>query len=229
MNVFITGVTSGLGKALAREFLNKGYSVWGAGRRNLEESDKNFYYSVCDIGKEEEVGRVYGEMKNRNFVPDIVILNAAIMKDDLIPEFSYPIFKEIFNTNIFGAIKWIDVFLPLFLERKRGIFVAISSLSAYRPLNISKIAYPSSKAALSMAFRALRVHFTSSGLRFITFHIGRMEEKDGLIRVSYQKAAARIAKHLHFNKKSDVVDFPYIPTLITRISRFFPDTFIPKP
>lgn len=228
MNVFITGVVSGLGKMLAREFLDKGYRVWGVDIRKLENPQKNFYYSICDVTKSEDVNRVYEEMRSKDFIPDIVILNAGIMKDDMNYQFSCSIFKEVFTVNLFGVINWIDMFLPVFLKRKKGIFVAISSLSAYRAINFNKIAYPSSKAALSMVFQAFRFQLASSGLRFITFHIGRMKEKGKLLQISYQKAAKKIATHLYLSRKADVVDFPFIPTLLTKISKYFPDVFISR-
>ena len=228
MKVFITGVTSGLGKVLVKEFLNRGYRVWGIGRKHLEDSKENFCYSICDVSKEEDVKRVYEEMENKDFVPDIIILNAGMMKNDLISQFSYPVFKETFDINLFGAIKWIDVFLPLFLKRKKGTFAAISSLSAYRALVINKIAYPGSKAALSMVFEGFRLQVPSSGIRFITFHVGPMGEGRSLFQIGYQKAAEKIVNHLCRNKKNDVVNFPFIPTLITKISRFFPDGLLSK-
>lgn len=228
MNVFITGVTSGLGKELAKEFISKGYSVWGVGRTNLGSTEDKFHYSVCDVSKLEDVKRVYEEMKNKKFIPDMIILNAGIIRNDLTPEFSYSIFREMFNINLFGAVNWIDVFLSVFLKRKKGIFVAISSLSAYRPLVINKISYPSSKAALSMVFQAFRIQFASSALRFITFHIGPMQEKQTLFQITYQKAAEKIVKYLHLNRKADVIDFPFIPTVITKISKFFSDAFISR-
>lgn len=228
MNVFITGVTLGLGKELAGEFLHRGYTVWGVGRRYLKESKENFYYSVCDVSKDLDVKRVYEEMKNKNFVPDIIILNAGIMKNDLIPDFSYPIFKEVFDINLFGAINWIDIFLPIFLKNKRGIFAAISSLAAYRAVNINRIAYPGSKAALTMVFQALRVQFMSYPLRFITFQIGRMGERQTLLQVSYNETARKIVNHLSRNKKSDVVDFPFGHAILVKISKHLPDCILRK-
>lgn len=228
MNVFITGVTKGLGKALAGEFLNKGYSVWGVGRRYSEEHRENFYYSVCDVTRPEDVKRTYEEMRNKGFIPDIVILNAAIMEDDLAPEFSCDMFKKTFNINLFGSMNWIELFLPPILKKRGGTFVAISSLSAHQPLIINKVAYPSSKAALGMAFRTFRIRFVSSGLRFITFHIGPMGGEQKLFQISYEKAAKKIVKHLCLNRKSNVVNFPFIPTLITKVSRFLPDIFISR-
>jgi pentatricopeptide repeat protein len=228
MKVFISGVTSGLGRALAEEFSGQGHNVWGVGRRQPGASQENLHYSVCDVSKLEEVRRVYAEMRDKGFIPDIVILNAGIMKDDLIPEFSYSVFKETIDINLFGAINWIDVFLPIFLKRKRGTFVAISSLCVYRGLVVNKIAYPASKAAVSAAFENLRLQFFSSGVRFITFHIGPMGKESSLFKIDYETAAERIARYLRLSRKPETVNFPLLPTLITKISKFLPDTFISK-
>lgn len=228
MKVFITGITSGLGRALSEEFLSKGCSVWGIGRRPLKEPKKNLYYSICDVRNQIDIKRVYEEMKGKDFIPDVVVLNAGITKDDLVPELSYSISREIFEVNLFGVINWINIFLPVYLRKGKGIFVGISSLSAYRVTNINKVAYPASKAALNMIFQALRVKFTSKGLRFIIFCLGRMGERKTLFQTTYQKAAERIANHIYLNRKKNVVNFPFIPAIITRISVFFPDIFISK-
>lgn len=228
MKIFITGTSSGLGKLLASGFYARGHSVWGAGRRQMDETGDKFHYSVCDISKPEDIDKVYQELENSAFIPDIVILNAAAMDDDLGPLFSYSIFQEVFNINLFGAISWVNKFLPLFLARRSGKFVAISSLAARRALGVNKIAYPSSKAALSMAFESFRLQINCPELRFITFHIGPLSEKTSLLKTSYQKASGKIIDHLCRDKKADVVDFPFIPTLITEISTFFPDRCIAK-
>ena len=94
MKVFITGASSGLGKSLVDEFVSLGYIVWGIGRRALVEGKNKFYYSTCNISKESDMKLVYDKIQNEDFIPDIVILNAGVMKEDLPDGFSYPILQK---------------------------------------------------------------------------------------------------------------------------------------
>lgn len=233
--VFITGVSSGLGKYLTKEFLHNSYIVWGIGRREINEADFNcdlpdgkFYYSVCDVSNQDDIKTVYDRMGETGFLPDIVILNAATHEPgDVDQDFNYELFRKIFDTNLFGAIRWVELFLPYFLAKGKGIFAAISSLSVYRALNNKKIGYPSSKAALNKAFESFRLQYASKGVRFITFCPGRMtEENNSLLKISFARAAKLIFDHLHNNKKRNVVDFPLLPSLIFKISRYIPDYLV---
>ena len=231
MNVLITGVSSGLGKELAVQFLSKGDIVWGLSRKEKHSKElqplfayENFNYRLCDISKEEEVSLLF---RMEAFIPDVVVLNAGNMDDDLKKgKFDYTQFRKVFTVNLFGAVTFMDKLMPIFQQRGKGVFVGISSLSAYRALVMNKVAYPSSKAALSMAFQAFRVQFAESNLRFLTFHLGPMGEKQRLFQTSYQKAAHKVVRHLYSGKQSDVVNFPKAAVLMTKISLFFRDAFL---
>ena len=232
--VLITGASSGLGNCLAKEFLHSDCIVWGIGRRNVEElglnsdiQDGKFYYSICDVSNQDEIKTVYSEMAEKHFLPDIIILNAAIQEDDVGQDFNYQVFRKTFDTNLFGAIKFVELFLPLFLAKKKGVFAAISSLSTYRALNNNKIGYPSSKAALNMAFESFRLQYAAKGVRFIIFNPGRMkEESNSFLTITFSKAAKTIFHHLNSNKSSNIVNFPLVPTSIFKISQYLPDYLI---
>jgi 3-oxoacyl-[acyl-carrier protein] reductase len=239
MNIFITGVSLGLGKALTKEFLQRGHHVWGVARRKLDDwdtnkdfqSNENFRYTTHDISIYSDVERVCKVMLEEQFIPDIVILNAGIMENDLNGAFSYEIFKKVYQVNLFGAASWINIFLPIFLERNRGIFVAISSLSSYRGLNNKMIAYGGSKAALNMTFECFRLQLSSTGVRFITINPGRMvrdSDGNGLMRITYTSAAKKIVSYIFSKRSSNVFDFPLTSSVISKILRIMPDFIVDK-
>ena len=79
-NIFITGVSSGVGRQLTKQYIADGHKVWGVARRKpeLQElseelGENNFLYSVCDVSNEIEVKNTKSEMDNHDFKPDIVI------------------------------------------------------------------------------------------------------------------------------------------------------------
>ena len=152
-NIFITGVSSGVGRQLTKQYIADGHKVWGVARRKpeLQElseelGENNFLYSVCDVSNEIEVKNTKSEMDNHDFKPDIVILNAGINPESNNNSFSLKEIEEVMQTNYLGALRWIQIFISFFLENKQGQFVAISSLNAYRG-DSRWIGYSASKSA----------------------------------------------------------------------------------
>lgn len=234
MNIFITGVSSGLGRELTRRFLADGHRVWGISRRKKEGMDssflmnENFIYSNCDVGIMAQTADVYHEMEGRNFIPDVVILNAASQENDFLSEFSGKKFREIFNINFFGVFNWIEKFLPILGQKKEGIFIAISSSTAYYPLIKKKIAYPTSKAAINMLFEAFKMQYYLANLRFTIFNFGPLADKKPFLGTTYKEAANKVAGYIYYDKRSRVINYPFIHFLALNIIRLLPMTIIKK-
>lgn len=234
MNILITGVSSGLGKALALELLKKNNLVWGVSRKDKEHlslkqlfENKEFFYSQCDIGIERNVNQLIKEIKEADYALDIVILNAGLMENDIgINGFDYCSFKKIFNVNFLGSMTIINGVLPLFFNQGLGLFIGISSLAAHSGVVDNKIAYPTSKAALNMAFESFRLQLSNKNIRFLTVNLGPLSETKGLLKASYRQTARKIISLI--DKKVNVIDYPCLPSLIFRIFKFLPYSFLSR-
>lgn len=234
MNILITGVSSGLGKILASELLKKNNLVWGLSRKDKNHlslkrliENKDFFYSQCDIGIERNVNQLIKEIKEADYALDIVILNAGLMENDIgINGFDYYNFKKIMDVNFFGAMAIINEVLPLFFNHGRGLFIGISSLAAHSGVVNNKIAYPTSKSALNMAFESFRLQLANKNIRFLTVNLGPLSETNGLLRASYRQAAKKIISLI--DKKVNVIDYPCLPSLIFRIFKFLPYSFLSR-
>ena len=139
MKVFITGVSSGIGRTLAVELIKTGHEVWGIARRQeaLEELKKNLNsghlsLSRCDIENLNDLKNVVGEMRAKNFIPDVLVLNAAVNLQDPSNNFNFELYRKSFDINLYGTLFWVAEFLDEFLKRNHGQFIAISSISAFR-------------------------------------------------------------------------------------------------
>lgn len=242
MNIFITGVSSGIGRELTKELLKNGHIVWGVSRRKkllaelkAEISSDAFFYSVGDVVRKDDVRRAAEEMRARNFLPDVVVLNAAIFKEDLVPQYNHAIFEEVFGVNIFGAVVWVEAFIDKFLKRGSGQFIAVSSIAAFRPDRF-RASYPASKAALSMAFRSFRIRYGKDNILFKTIFFGPIvtpmsvhveRDKKGKIVskkffVAEPRKAAQAVIGAMRGKKHEYY-FPYFITLLFRLTLFLPD------
>lgn len=235
MKIFISGVSSGLGLYIAKEFLSQGDSVWGIARRKFEPDgieaslQKKFYYSRCDTTVKEQVKNTVEEMVRSNFIPDIAIFCAGSAVDDMGENnLELDKFKENFSVNLFGVLHWVELLLPFFLKRNRGIFAGISSMSIYRENHKNRIGYSASKLALNKSFENLRLEYFNTGVKFVIFNMGRMKERSDLIGTSYAKAASLIVKILKSGRCSDAVNIPRTQYLLTKLAQFIPEKIYKK-
>lgn len=241
MNIFITGVSSGIGRELTKQLLAAGHTVWGIARREQllndlesEVSTEHFHSIVCDITDESHINRVTSAMQQEQFFPDVVVLNAAIDQEDMDNGFSYETAKKIIMVNVLGALRWVEIFLPGFMKKKHGQFIAISSLFAFWP-DPRSASYSASKSALSMAFRCLRTQFGHSGVCFKTMYFGPIDThinprfqisplptKTTLLIASPKAAAKSILKAISSSRQSFY--FPWYMILLRYCGFWIPDS-----
>lgn len=245
MNIFITGVSTGIGRELVKKLVTEGHTVWGIARDNelltaleKEVGKKRFFYTVCDVSNKRDVVKTMKAIKRKSFQPDVIILNAAVYSKDLVPLYNTVSISKAFAINFFGALIWIEQFLPVFLSRDGGHVVAISSTSAFRP-DPQSLSLPSSKAALSMAFRSLRLRFATEKIIFGTVHFGPVAtaispnytSSTGAPKYPFvltPKEAAENIQQVMRERKSKDYFFPFFPTFIFRLLLCIPDAFFAK-
>ena len=180
-DTLVTGASSGVGAALSRALAARGRRVWGVARRvDLLESLRKelpagrFVPVACDVSVAGDVDRAMTTLDGEGVTPELVILNAGINLPDLEPCFRLAAAEEVFRVNVFGALAWVERLLPRMLAARRGHFVAISSMSAFRTSGRS-VAYAASKASLSMAFESLRLRYAGEPVGFTTVHLGPVD------------------------------------------------------
>lgn len=229
---FITGVSSGIGRALARELVRRGHRVWGLARRQellaelaAEIRSDRFLFSACDVAQPDDVRATALALEQSDFLPDVVILNAAINPERFGSPFSLREFEDVTRINLFGALAWVDVFLPRFRARGSGQFVAISSLAAYRG-DARWIAYGASKAALSRAFEAFRGRHAREGIAFTTIHLGMVDSGMGRgARSPFGLTEAESVRRIlaAVERRAGSVTLPRTLRLMLELMRVLPD------
>jgi NAD(P)-dependent dehydrogenase (short-subunit alcohol dehydrogenase family) len=133
-SIFITGVTKGIGNALAKKFSDSGHKVSGFGRdkKKLEElseitGGKNIFIN-CDIRSYKNVKDAADIIIEKTGIPEIIINNAGVInKNQNLWETDPDEFENVISTNINGSFHIIKYFTPLFIQRKKGIIVNMSS------------------------------------------------------------------------------------------------------
>tara|TARA_X000001036_G_scaffold390768_1_gene388616 strand:+ start:101 stop:790 length:690 start_codon:yes stop_codon:yes gene_type:complete len=133
-NIIITGVTRGLGMALAKQYIKQGHMVIGCGRNaNLIGSmsdlySKNTDFQVVDISNYKEVSSWAQDIINKYGPPDYLINNAGVInKNNYLWNISPDEFSSVIDINIKGVYNTIKEFVPGMIAKGKGTVVNLSS------------------------------------------------------------------------------------------------------
>lgn len=155
MAVLITGASSGIGEALAREFSRQGASVTLLARRRerldalkaeLEAAGGKAAVFPCDVTDAEAVRKAAEETAATFGGIDIAVANAGFGVAGQITSLTVDDYRRQFELNYFGTLNTIYAVLP-WLEKRRGRLVLIGSVAG-KVFTPSTSAYNSSKAAI---------------------------------------------------------------------------------
>ena len=132
--VLITGVSRGLGRAMAEEFIRLGHTVIGCARSEsaIPELKKQFAppndFSVVDVSSDGQVSEWARRMLQSPGAPDLVLNNAALIARNA-PLWKVPAreFSDVIDVNIKGVVNVIRHFVPAMVARRNGIIVNFSS------------------------------------------------------------------------------------------------------
>jgi NAD(P)-dependent dehydrogenase (short-subunit alcohol dehydrogenase family) len=173
--VVISGASTGIGAATARELASRGYHVL-AGVRRAADADAvradRIEPVTLDITVPDHIAslasRIADDPQNRPL--RAVINNAGIEVNAPLEVLPLDVWREQFEVNLFGHVAVIQTLLPA-LRRSKGRIVTISSVGAEVALPIYG-AYAGSKAALESASDALRREVAPQGIQVVIVQAG---------------------------------------------------------
>jgi hypothetical protein len=218
LRVVITGASSGVGAALARESAKRG-AVLGliARRRELVERlrvelpGEHAAYAV-DVRDAQAMRAAAADFCARCGGADVVIGNAGVSIGTLTDRAEdEPVFREILDINVVGMFNTFQPFLPGMRAAHRGTLVGIASVAGFRGLPGAG-AYSASKAAAITYLESLRVELHGSGVRVVTISPGYiatpMTERNPYpmpFILSADEAARRIARAIERRRPHSVI------------------------
>lgn len=131
--ILITGVTRGLGRALAEWYIANGHTVIGCGR-SAEVLNLRFSYPAphdftnVDVVEENRVALWADHVLATHGAPDVLINNAGLMNNPApLWQIKAGEFNKVIDVNIKGVANVIRHFVPAMVERKQGVIVNFSS------------------------------------------------------------------------------------------------------
>ena len=166
-SVFITGASSGIGRALAAELAARGYDLFLTARRSdaLERvraeitaahPGRSVEVRQLDVTDDEDVAPAIADAAARFGRCDIVVANAGVGNSGRVGEGAMQRARAIVETNLIGAIATIDAAVALFRRQSDGgQIVGVTSVAGFRGLPGSST-YSASKAGLAVYLDAVR-------------------------------------------------------------------------
>lgn len=188
--VLITGASSGLGAAMAREFASRGYALALTARRTdalqqlVEEiraqreargqDPVRIEIAYLDVTDWQSVAPVLENLHERLGGLDIVIANAGVATRTQAGTGTLAEDIRLLETNVHGAIATIDAAVALFRRQRRGQIVAMASVAAFRGLP-GFGAYSASKAALATYMESVQAELYGTQIKTTTLFPGYID------------------------------------------------------
>lgn len=168
--IWITGASSGIGKALAIELARHGAKLILSSRKRaaLEEVALHIGHSdtqilPLDLQDHERLDQLIKDNQSLLATVDILINNGGISQRSKVINTEFKVYKKLMDVNYLGAVKLTLGVLPFFREKKAGQYVVISSMAGKFGVPV-RSGYSASKMALHGFFDAMRAELRGTGI-----------------------------------------------------------------
>tara|TARA_B100000035_G_C20979020_1_gene544556 strand:+ start:248 stop:1000 length:753 start_codon:yes stop_codon:yes gene_type:complete len=229
--IWITGASSGIGKAVAEKFALNGWKVAVSARRKelldkMSESE-NIFAFPCDVTDKKQVIETFNNIIKQFGNLDICLFSSGTYDPKNEKSIDSEKIKNVINVNFFGVIECVKTVENYFKERKNGQISIVSSIAGYRGLPNSS-GYGPSKAALTNFAESIYFEFKKYNVRVSVISPGfiktpltdKNEFKMPFLR-SPEFAAKKIYDGL-INSNSFEIHFPKQLTLLLKFFRILP-------
>ena len=231
--IWITGGSTGIGKALAIKFANEGWNVAISARREnllkeISEKYENIFSFPLDVTDKSKCKEVFGNIKNKFDNIDICFFSTGTWDPKKEKDIDLEQMEEVFKINFFGTVNSIKAVEKHFKEKNDGIISIVSSIAGYRGLPNST-GYGPSKSALNNLAESLYFDFGRSNVRVCLVSPGfiktPMTDKNDF-KMPFLKTPEYAAEKIYdglIKKNSFEIHFPKSLTIILKILSFLPN------
>ncbi len=230
--IWITGGSTGIGKALAIKFSNKGWNVAISARREnllkeISDTYDNVYGFPLDVTDKVKCKEVFENIKNKFEDIDICFFSTGTWNPKKEKDIDLDQIEDVFNINFFGTLNCIKAVEKYFKDKKNGTITIVSSIAGYRGLPNST-GYGPSKSALNNLAESLYFDFKRSNVRVCLVSPGfiktPMTDKNDF-KMPFLKSTEYAANKIYdglVNKNVFEIHFPKSLTMVLKILSFLP-------
>ena len=233
--IWITGGSTGIGRALAIKFASKGWNVAVSARRvELLNELSNSYEKISafplDVTDKSKCKEVFNEIKKKFENIDICFFSTGTWNPKKEKDIDVEQMEEVFKVNFFGTVNSIKAIEEYFRNKKSGIITIVSSIAGYRGLPNST-GYGPSKSALNNLAESLYFDFKRYNVRVCLVSPGfiktPMTDKNNF-KMPFLKTPEYAANQIYnglINKNIFEIHFPKALTITLKILSFLPSKF----
>ena len=230
--IWITGGSTGIGKALAIKFANKGWNVAISARREnllkeISDNYENIHGFPLDVTDKAKCKEVFEKIKNKFHNVDICFFSTGTWNPKKEKDIDVEQIEDVFKINFFGTLNSIKAVEEYYKNKKEGIITIVSSIAGYRGLPNST-GYGPSKSALNNLAESLYFDFKRSNVRVCLVSPGfiktPMTDKNDF-KMPFLKTTEYAAEKIYdglINKNVFEIHFPKSLTLILKVLSFLP-------
>jgi len=229
--IWITGASSGIGKALAKKFASEGWKVAASARRKeiLDKMSRheNIFSYPLDVTNQDQIKISFEKIIEDFNGLDLCVFSSGTYDPKLEQEINVKQNKFVMETNFFGVLYCINAVENYFKNKKNGHISIVSSVAAYRGLPNSS-GYGPSKAALTNLSESLYFDFKKHNVRislvspgFIKTPLTDKNEFPMPFIKSPEFAAEKMFNGLTKSKAFEI-HFPKALTILLKIFRVLP-------
>lgn len=166
--VLITGTSSGIGRAAAKEFASKGWNVIATMRNPGGEKElnqiENILVTQLDVEKEDTIKATIESGLRQFGKIDVLINNAGVGIFGVFEATPQQSIRNVFETNVFGTMQVIKAILPHFRAQKNGMIVNVSSSTGRFTFPLLSV-YSASKFALEGFSESLSFELSAQNIK----------------------------------------------------------------
>jgi len=199
--IFITGATSGFGKACAEKFASHGYDLILNGRREdrlnelCNSLERRFNVAVFtlpfDVRNQQEVFDALHRIPEQWQKIDILYNNAGLaLGRDYFDEASLEDWDIMLDTNVKGLIYVSKAVLPFMIKQKQGHIINMGSVAA-KEIYEKGNAYCASKAAVNALSQSMRIDLLRHNIKVTAIHPGAAETEFSYVRFKGDEETAK--------------------------------------
>ena len=230
--IWITGGSTGIGKALATKFANEGWNVAISARREsllkeISNNHQNISSFPLDVTDKSKCNEVFENIVNKYENIDICFFSTGTWNPKKEKDIDLDQIENVFKINFFGSLNCIKSVEKYFKNKQKGTISIVSSIAGYRGLPNST-GYGPSKSALNNLAESLYFDFGKSNVRICLVSPGfiktPMTDRNDF-KMPFLKTTEYAAEKIYdglVNKNVFEIHFPKSLTVLLKIFSFLP-------